>query len=53
MLGEMFEARARGQTRFVNTVCSVLTVLTVPFGVGVVIVAVMLPMITLLQRLSG
>jgi type II secretory pathway component PulF len=52
MAGEMFEARARTQSSFISTVFSVLTVVTVIWGVGLVVSALYLPLYTLLRKLS-
>jgi type II secretory pathway component PulF len=53
MLGEMFEARARAQASFASSVCSVLGVLSILGGIVVTVGAVMIPMITMLNKLSG
>ena len=53
MAGEMFEARARGQATFAGTVMAVLSVIVVLWGIFTVIFGLMLPMITLISRLSG
>lgn len=53
MLGEMFEARARAQATFASAVCTVMTVLMILLGVGLVICGAFLPMIQLIQKLSG
>ena len=53
MAGEMFEARARGQATFAGTVMAVLAVILVLWGIFTVVVGLMLPMITLISRLSG
>lgn len=53
MAGEMFEARARSQAEFVNSVCSVLALLSLLGGVLTLIVAVFVPMFTLIRNLSG
>jgi general secretion pathway protein F len=53
MLAEMFEGRARAQAQFVSTVCNVLTVLAILGGIVAVIGGVMIPMIQLIQKLSG
>lgn len=53
MAGDMFEARARGQATFAGTVVAVLSVIVVLWGIFTVIVGLMLPMITLISRLSG
>jgi general secretion pathway protein F len=53
MLAEMFEGRARAQAHFVGTICNVLTVLAILGGIAAVIGGVMIPMIQLIQKLSG
>jgi type II secretory pathway component PulF len=53
MLGEMFEARARGQAGFAGTVLGVLTVIAILFGVAIMVIGLFLPLILLIQRLSG
>ncbi len=53
MAGELFESRARAQSAVVNTVSTVLTVLFILQAVGVVVVFLFVPMITLISKLSG
>jgi type II secretory pathway component PulF len=53
MLAGMFEARARAQASFAGMVCSVLTVLAILGGIAAVVGGVLLPMITLINKLSG
>jgi len=53
MAGEMFEARAKGQAMFAGTVMAVLSVVIVLWGVFSVIIGLMLPMVTLISKLSG
>ena len=53
MAGEMFEARARSQATFVGTVLSVMAVISVIVGVGWMVIALFLPLITLISKLSG
>jgi len=53
MAGEMFEARAKSQAMFAGTVMAVLSVVTVLWGVVSVILGLMLPMVTLISKLSG
>jgi type II secretory pathway component PulF len=53
MAGEMFAARARSQATFAATVLSVLSVIIILGGLGLIIPAVMVPMINLIQKLSG
>jgi type II secretory pathway component PulF len=51
--GEMFEARARARARVAGTVLVVLAVLSLLVGAIVIALGVMLPMITLISKLSG
>ena len=53
MAGEMFEARAKGQALFAGTVMAVLSVVIVLWGVFSVVGGLMLPMVTLISKLSG
>jgi general secretion pathway protein F len=53
MVGEMFAARASAHTGFAGAVLSVLCFLMILFGVALVFLGLMLPMITLISRLSG
>jgi general secretion pathway protein F len=53
MAGEMFEARARGHATFAGTVMAVLAVISVLWGLITVVGGLMLPLITLISRLSG
>jgi general secretion pathway protein F len=53
MSGEMFEARARTQASFAATFMAVFSVIGVLMGIFMVVVGLMLPLITLLTRLSG
>jgi len=53
MAGEMFEARAKGQAMFAGTVMAVLSVVIVLWGVFSVVIGLMLPMVTLISKLSG
>ncbi len=53
MAGEMFEARAKSQATFAGTVMAVLSVVIVLWGVFSVIGGLMLPMVTLISKLSG
>jgi general secretion pathway protein F len=53
MAGEMFEARARSQAVFAGTVMAVLSVILVLWGVFSVIGGLMLPLVTLISKLSG
>ena len=53
MVGEMFEARARCQATFAGTVMAVLAVVFVLWGLVTVVIGLMLPIITLISRLSG
>jgi general secretion pathway protein F len=53
MAGEMFEARARAQATFAGTVMAVLSVVLVLWGVFTVVAGLMLPLVTLISKLSG
>lgn len=53
MAGEMFEARAAAHAAFAGTVMSVLAAVLILWGVVTVIIGLMLPLITLISRLSG
>jgi general secretion pathway protein F len=53
MAGEMYEARARAQGAFAGTTFSVLAVLMILWGILTVVAGLMLPMISLISRLSG
>jgi type II secretory pathway component PulF len=53
MVGEMFEARARSQATFAGTVMAVFAVVFVLWGLATVVIGLMLPLITLISRLSG
>jgi type II secretory pathway component PulF len=53
MLGEMYEARARAQASFAGTVCAVMVLLLVVFGSVATVLALMLPIIRLISRLTG
>ena len=53
MVGEMFEARARSQATFAGTVMAVLAVVFVLLGLATVVIGLMLPLFTLMTRLSG
>lgn len=49
----LFEARGRSQTRFLSSLFTVLSVLTVSWMILVINMAIFLPLITLISRLSG
>lgn len=49
----LFEARGRSQTRFLSSLFTVLSVLTVSWMIMVINMAIFLPLITLISRLSG
>jgi type II secretory pathway component PulF len=53
MAGEMYEARARAQATFAGTVMAVLSVVIVLWGIFTVIGGLILPLITLISKLSG
>jgi general secretion pathway protein F len=51
--GEIFEARAKGQAMFAGTVMAVLSVVIVLWGAFSVVGGLMLPIVTLISKLSG
>lgn len=51
--GEMFEAQARSQASFVSTVCTILALWSILCGIIVMVVAIFIPMISLISHLSG
>jgi general secretion pathway protein F len=53
MAGEMFEARAGAHASFTGTVVGVMSVIMILFGLFTIVVGLMLPLITLISRLSG
>jgi type II secretory pathway component PulF len=53
MLGQMFEARARTQATFASTVLTIMAVLMILLGIGLVIMGIVLPLLQLIQKLSG
>ncbi|MGC8642590.1 MAG: type II secretion system F family protein [Isosphaeraceae bacterium] len=53
MVGEMFEARARSQATFAGTVLAVMAVVFVLLGMAAVVIGLMLPLLTLISKLSG
>lgn len=53
MAGEMFQARSGAQATFAGTVLAVFTVIGGMIGVGAVVLALFLPLITLISKLSG
>jgi general secretion pathway protein F len=53
MAGDIFEAQARSRARFIGSVVTVLTVVLVIWGCFFLVVALFLPLIQLISRLSG
>jgi general secretion pathway protein F len=53
MAGDIFEAQARSRSRFIGSVVTVLTVVLVIWGCFFLVVALFLPLIQLISRLSG
>ena len=53
MAGEMFEARARSQATFAGTVMAVLSVILVLWCSFSIVGGLMLPLVTLISKLSG
>lgn len=53
MVGEMFETRARAQAGFAGTLLAVLAFISVIAGISAVVVGLLVPLITLISKLSG
>ena len=53
MAGEMFAARASAQSSFAAAALSVACFILVILGVSLIVLGLMLPMITLIHKLSG
>jgi type II secretory pathway component PulF len=53
VLGEMFEGRARSQASFASMVFTALTVLLILFGVSAVVFGIFVPLLQMIQKLSG
>jgi type II secretory pathway component PulF len=53
LAAEMYEARARAQARFVGVACTMITVILVVCGASLLVLALFLPLIQLISRLSG
>ncbi len=53
MAGEIFETQAQSRARFIGSVVMVLTVVTVIWGCGFLVVALFMPLIRLVTILSG
>ena len=51
--GDIYEARARAQASFASAVYGVASVIAVLLGIGLVVGAVMIPLISMISRLSG
>jgi type II secretory pathway component PulF len=51
--GDIYEARARAQASFASAVYGVASVIVVLLGIGLVVGAIMLPLISMISRLSG
>jgi general secretion pathway protein F len=51
--GDIYEARARAQASFASAVYGVASVITVLLGIGLVVGAIMIPLISMISRLSG
>ncbi len=51
--GDIYEARARAQASFASAVYGVVSVIAVLLGIGLVIGSIMIPLITLISKLSG
>ena len=53
LAGEMFESRARSQSSFASSVASTLLLLLILWWIGFAIAALYLPLISMINRLSG
>jgi general secretion pathway protein F len=53
MIGEMFAARASAHSSFAAAALSVACFVLILFGVGLIVLGLMLPMVSLIARLSG
>jgi len=53
LAGEMYEARARTQATFVGIACTMMAVVFVVWGIGMSVIGLFLPMITLISKLAG
>ncbi len=53
MAGAMFEARARSQAEVVGTVFSVVVAIVILWGIGLILGGLVVPMVTMINRLSG
>lgn len=52
LTGELYETRARAQASFVSILCLVIAILLVFWGIGLTVLALMLPMYNLISALS-
>jgi type II secretory pathway component PulF len=53
MTADMFEARARAHAAFIGSVCGIVSIVIILWGCAFVVVALFLPLITLISKLSG
>ncbi|WP_422930353.1 type II secretion system F family protein [Singulisphaera sp. PoT] len=53
MVGEMIFARAHAESEFLASVCSILAMMAVLLGVSTMIIGLMLPLFSLITKLSG
>jgi type II secretory pathway component PulF len=53
LVAEMFEAQARGQSRYIGSVIGIVAAIFVFWGCALTIVALFFPLITLISKLSG
>jgi hypothetical protein len=53
MAGEMFEARASSHATFAGTLLGVLSVFLILWGLFTIVAGLMLPIVTLISKLSG
>ena len=53
LAGDMFEARARSQASFASSLFAAMTLILVLWGIGFVVTALYMPIISLIGRLAG
>jgi general secretion pathway protein F len=53
LAADMYEARARAQATFAGITCTMITVIFVLWGASMIVVALFLPLIQLISKLSG
>ncbi|HEV3163890.1 MAG TPA: type II secretion system F family protein [Isosphaeraceae bacterium] len=53
LAGEMYEARALAQARFVSVACTAMAVVFVLWGISIMVIGLFQPLIQLISKLSG